>query len=250
MNKVKEYFNADPAAYHAKYQAATAEGYAFRVRQESLLKLLGPGHGQLLDIGCGPGVMTTKIRALGWHYLGIDLAPEMIRLAISKFKNDSQINFKVGSVDKLELADNSFDAIVAMGLVEYLDHEAVALAEIRRVLKPDGRLLISVPNWWSPARMWDRWLLTPLAKLYRWLTGRGPSNKLHHREYKIKSYIGFLQSQGYKTRSWETYNYRIIPRPFDFWWPKLAIITASWAERYLAKIWCLGTSINLEVEKL
>ena len=243
--RVTAYFNRQPERYAAQYGKQTAAGYAFRVRRESLLRLLGPGPGRVLDIGCGPGVMTDEIVKQGWSYEGIDLAPEMIAVAQKHFANRTEINFQVGAVTQIPALDQFFDAVVAMGLMEYLDDEAAALAEIRRVLKPAGRLIVSIPNWWSPARMWDRWLLTPLARFYRFLTGRGPSSKLSHREYRLGRYLKFLEQNGFEAIKWQATNYRVLPRPFDFWFPELAIATARWSEKYLARIWCLGTSVNV-----
>src|SRR3989344_538352 len=164
QTRVIDYFNERPAAYAAAYQAGTSEGHAFRSRQKSLLNLLGSGPGRVLDIGCGPGVMTAEIATRGWEYCGVDLSPQMIAVATAKFANRPGINFAVGAVEKLNFPDHHFDALVAMGLVEYLADEDAALFELRRVLKPNGIFLVSIPNWWSPARMWDRWLLAPLAR--------------------------------------------------------------------------------------
>ena len=120
---------------------------------------------------------------------------------------------------------------------------------MRRVLKPGGRLIVSIPNWWSPARMWDRWILTPLARTLRFLTRRGRSNKLFHREYKVHEYKKFLKQNGLETLGWKSYNFRVIPRPFDYWFPQLAIWTAKLLENNKTRLWWIGTSINVEVQK-
>ena len=258
QTRVIDYFNERPAAYAAAYQAGTSEGHAFRSRQKSLLNLLGSGPGRVLDIGCGPGVMTAEIATRGWEYYGVDLSPQMIAAATVKFANRPGINFAVGAVEKLNFPDRHFDVVVAMGLVEYLADEAAALREIGRVLKPaspagrpDGILLVSIPNWWSPARMWDRWLLTPLAQLWRHLARRGPSTKLKHREYKLAAYRRFLSRHGFQTIDWQAYNFRLLPRPFDFWFPRLAVATASWLENHLPRASrFLATGLNLKARKI
>jgi 2-polyprenyl-6-hydroxyphenyl methylase/3-demethylubiquinone-9 3-methyltransferase len=245
--KVINYFNRDPGNYAAEYDALTAEGYSFRVRKQSLLVMLGSGSGRVLDIGCGPGVMSEEIAKQGWEYWGMDFSPEMIAVARKKFSERERFHFSVGQAEKTGFPENYFEAVVAMGLVEYLDDETAAVQEIRRVLKPNGILIVSLPNWWSPMRMWDRWLLTPFAWLVRLLTRRPPSTKLIHREYRLSAYRKFLREHGFETLEWQTTNYRIIPRPFDFWFPRLAVWTASWLERHLpAFCWFLGTSINLK----
>src|SRR3989344_3509762 len=169
------FFDADPAGYAAKYEARTSEGHSFRSRRGSLLRLLGRGPGRVLDIGCGPGVMTQAIGGQTWDYWGVDLSSPMIALARKRFANQPGISFEVGAVTQIPAPDQFFDAVVAMGLMEYVNDESAALREIRRVLKPGGIFIVSVPNWWSPARILDRSILTPLARLYRLITGRGPS---------------------------------------------------------------------------
>ncbi|MEK7208980.1 MAG: class I SAM-dependent methyltransferase [Patescibacteria group bacterium] len=248
--KVIDYFNERPNAYAATYQAPTSEGHAFRSRKKSLLRLLGAGTGRVLDVGCGPGVMTKEIAARGWEYYGVDLSPQMVAVVRAKFANRAGINFAVGAVEKLDFPDHYFDAIVAMGLVEYLADEDAAIRELRRVLKPRGVLIVSIPNWWSPARMWDRWLLTPLARLYRFLARRGQSTKLKHREYHLGHYRRFLNQRGFAVTAWEAYNFRLIPRPFDAWFPCLSIIIALWLEHYLPSVFrFLGTGLNVKAKR-
>ena len=247
--KVIEYFDIDPESYARKYQTQTAEGYAFRVRREVLLDLLGSGPGRVLDIGCGPGVMTSEIISRGWRYDGVDISPRMIETAKEKFRSRTEVSFSVGSVERLGFSNNYFDVVVAMGLMEYLDDELTATIEIRRVLKEGGRLIVSIPNWRSPARMWDRWLLSPAMRFFRLITGQTKSSKLIHREYQIKKYFKFLQDQNVEVVRWQSYNYRVIPRPFDFWFPNLTINLAKYLEKSGKHWWFLGTSLNIEAKK-
>lgn len=244
------YFNKDPQGYAAKYGTRTAEGYAFRVRRESLLRILGGGNDKLLDIGCGPGVMTQEITKQGWLYHGVDVAPGMIAAAQDRFKFDPRTHFQVGSIYTLPFPDNYFEVVVAMGVMEYLDDESSALREMLRVLKPSGRLIISLPNWWSPARMWDRWVITPFMRLIRLLLRKPASTKLIHREYRVKNYLKLLTAQGFKPLSWQAYNYRITPRPLDYWFPYLAISTARLLENSHNRLWWISTSLNVEAKKL
>ena len=249
--KVIENFSVDPDGYAVKYAARTAEGYSFRVRKKSLLALLGQGPGKILDLGCGPGVMTAEIIKNNWTYYGVDISPQMIEAARKKFGPAAKIFFSTGTAEKIDFPDNYFEVISAMGLVEYLDDEPAVFTEIKRVLKPDGRLIVSIPNWWSPARMWDRWGLTPLARLIRRLTQQNQATKLIHREYRLREYLDFLRTQGLEVIRWQSYNYRIIFRPFDFWLSDLTIKLANYFEQGWAKhFWFLGTSINIEAKKL
>lgn len=248
---VTDYFNRDPGGYASDYDRDTAVGYSFRVRRERFLELLGNGVGQVLDIGCGPGVMTGDVLLRGWTYVGTDIAAGMIDEARRRFQDDPRAQFAVGDVGRLDAPDATFDVVVAMGLVEYLSDNAAALREMRRVLKPGGRLLMSLPNWWSPARMWDRWLLTPLARLSRLLKPRSSSAEVNHREYRPASYRALLRQSGFEPLQTVAYNFRIIPRPLDRWFPHLAVVTArAFESGRTSPFWFLGTGIIIETRKV
>lgn len=232
QSRVTEYFSKEPAVYAREYERETPNGYSFRVRRERLLEMLGKGSGRILDIGCGPGVMTREILDLGWNYVGVDISETMIEEAKNKFINEPRANFFVGPVEKIVAADATYDAVVAMGLVEYVADDAVAIREMTRVLKPGGRLFVSLPNWWSPVRMWDRWILSPAARIVRRLLGEKRSilNVLH-REYRPSDYAKLLKQCGLEPCRVVAYNFRVLPRPSENWFPRLAVASASLFEK-------------------
>lgn len=250
-DEVRDYFSADPRGYAASYGAPTAVGHSFRVRRERLRELLGRGSGRLLDIGCGPGVMTAEILALGWRYDGVDVAEAMIAEARAKFAAEPRANFFVAKVEAIPQPDATYEAVVAMGLVEYLTDDALALREIARVLRPGGRLLISLPNWWSPVRAWDRSLLVPLARAARRLLGKARPISVRHREYRPAAYLALARQCGFRRGQVVAYNFRILPRPLDSLFPRLAVGSASALERLRrTPLWFLATGVIVELHKV
>ncbi len=244
--RVAEHFSIDPAKYAGSYKQLTAEGYSFRVRMYRLLELLGKGVGRVLDIGCGPAVMTKEITDCGWKYDGIDISEAMIEQAKKIAPNAS---FSVGTVEKIGAQSETYDAVVAMGLVEYVVDDAAAIQEMSRVLKKDGRLLVSLPNWWSPLRKWDAYIIAPIGKLIRQRRG---SNKSHvfHREYTARGYSKLLTENGFSVERVVYYNFRLLPRPFDYWFPKLSVLSAKVLEplRFTPlRFW--GTAFIIEATK-
>ena len=111
------------------------------------LAQIQPGE-TVLDVGCGTGSLTIvaaeRAGETGKVY-GIDPAPEMILLASKKaVKAGVNIDFRVGLVEKTDFADNAFDVVLSSFMVHHLpgNLQQRAFAEIYRVLKPGGRLLV------------------------------------------------------------------------------------------------------------
>src|SRR5690349_4485347 len=109
--------------------------------------LIVPGD-SVLDVGCGTGEVTiaAKARAKQGKVYGIDPAPEMIAVARNKAaRKKLDIDFRVGVIESLPFADASMDVVTSSLMMQHLPEQLKArgLAEIYRVLKPGGRLLIA-----------------------------------------------------------------------------------------------------------
>jgi len=123
-------------------------GQAARLRKTTVDQaLIKPGD-RVLDVGCGTGEVTllAKISAKHGAVYGIDPAPEMIAVARKKAaRKGLEIDFRVGVIEALPFPDGSLDVVTSSLMMHHLpeDLKARGLAEIYRVLKPGGRLLIA-----------------------------------------------------------------------------------------------------------
>jgi ubiquinone/menaquinone biosynthesis C-methylase UbiE len=104
---------------------------------------------KLLDVGCGTGSLTlaahSRTGANGKTY-GIDAAPEMIEVAKKKASRSGlEVAFDVGLIEKLAFPDATFDVVISRLAIHHLpdDLKRRGVAEILRVLKPGGHLLIA-----------------------------------------------------------------------------------------------------------
>lgn len=99
-------------------------------------------YGQVLDVGCGTGFLLDETPNLGWQaYTGLDISPGMIKRASEKHPKH---RFLVGDMEDMRgLPDESFESVVSLfGCFNYCQRPTSALAEMWRVLRPGGRLLV------------------------------------------------------------------------------------------------------------
>jgi ubiquinone/menaquinone biosynthesis C-methylase UbiE len=103
----------------------------------------------IVDIGCGSGNLIACLRRSypGALICGIDLTEDSMEVARERFRGDDSVEFKVGGFERLPFADSSVDLITCTEVLEHTFPETFvkSFSEIRRVLKPGGYYLASVP---------------------------------------------------------------------------------------------------------
>ncbi|MFM7425521.1 MAG: class I SAM-dependent methyltransferase [Elainella sp.] len=102
-----------------------------------------PAGAQLLDVGCGHSATFLKAAANRIKSgIGVDFKVQPMQ-----FQNIQTIQLKLADV--LPFADASFDVVTMLAVLEHIEQEKPMLQEVRRVLKPDGRLILTVPSIWA-----------------------------------------------------------------------------------------------------
>jgi SAM-dependent methyltransferase len=153
MNWIRLEHNLDENLYTQKISLKdemprlTAQANLFKHLLEPFLKTVGYPNwsGVGLDAGAGPGVLTGMLMKLNpnmkWH--ACDISDEMVQYGKLSY---SKAQWKKSDIRKLEYSDNEFDMVFNSMVLIHLANPKEALVEFQRVLKPQGRLLITCPN--------------------------------------------------------------------------------------------------------
>lgn len=185
---------------------------AYRRRVRWLLERVPAGEGgRALDAGTGLGnVLHVAERSrpeLSWT--GVDRDDDRLRRAAA---DGVRAPVARGDVGRLPHADGTFDAIVCSEVLEHLDDDAAALRELVRVLRPGGRLLVSVPHAEFP------WTWDPIAKV-RGALGLAPLRTgpwigiwtNHVRLYRLDELVDRLQDAGLVIDEVERQTHHALP---------------------------------------
>lgn len=135
-----------------------------------------PGE-RILDVGCGPGFYCAELaQDVGpeGKVVGLDSSPQMLALAARRCERHANVELRQAHASSLTVPDESFDGVVCVQVLEYVADLSAALAELYRVVRPGGRVVVWDIDWatvsWhsaDPARMqrvlrvWDEHLAHP-----------------------------------------------------------------------------------------
>ena len=130
-----------------------AHAFLRSIKQRSY-ELMRVCEGQtVLDVGCGVGIDTLNLAGLvgpSGHVVGLDKDPEMINVADQRALQaglDGRIRHQLGEARHIPYPDGYFDACRAERMLMHLADPADAIAELKRVLKPGGWLVLTEPDW-------------------------------------------------------------------------------------------------------
>jgi ubiquinone/menaquinone biosynthesis C-methylase UbiE len=108
----------------------------------------------VLDVGCGVGMTAAYLaKAIGCHVTGIDLREGMIARSNERAEREGvtdRVSFRVADAVALPLDDDTFDVVMCESVLALVEDQPRVLAEMRRVLKPGGRLGVTEAAWMMP----------------------------------------------------------------------------------------------------
>ncbi len=116
---------------------------AFWQFRKNFADFVGPGTGIALDVGCGEGRGSRLLAELGYDVTGIDPVADLV-LAAREAATDSRSSYHIAPGNDVPFDNESFDLVLAYNVLMDVDDLAGTLDEIRRVLRKDGELVISI----------------------------------------------------------------------------------------------------------
>ena len=120
----------DPVAYERN--GAFVHGLA-----DGVLEWLGPQPGEyILDLGCGDGQLTRRMRDMGVHVLGVDASAEMVAAA-----RERGVEAEQAQAEMLPFRDATFDAVFSNAVLHWVRGQDEMMKQVHRVLKPGGRFV-------------------------------------------------------------------------------------------------------------
>ncbi|GAK61246.1 methyltransferase type 11 [Candidatus Vecturithrix granuli] len=147
------------------------------VREKALAVAEVQAGRQAADIGAGSGFMTEGLIQQGLHVTAIDQSEAMLTIMQQKFQHTQHVEYRQGTAERLPLEDQSMDYVFANMYLHHVESPAEAIAEMTRILKPGGKLVITDLDEhhfeFLRTEQYDRWLGFKREDISRWFEAAG-----------------------------------------------------------------------------
>jgi SAM-dependent methyltransferase len=179
----------------------------------------------VIELGCGPGKYVAMLSTLGFNVTGVD---PLIFPTWDTLLQRSNVKLLSGVFsESLPFKDNEFDHSVCLGALLYFSNPEKAMQELKRVLKPGGKIIVRTVN---------------ATNLYTINTGKklDPSSK---QLYKMDELVSLLQHTGFTIHQSFTYGFW-PPVLTNFWWYLQCVWLPLWAQELLSSLLPARNRVN------
>lgn len=234
-----EFFGSTVDEWEEQYLDQGLRGRMARKRMALAFEYLDaeqvPAGASVLDLGCGPGVIAEKLLARDFFVTCVDFSAELLQRARSRLSvegHSERVRFFQGDAQSLPFEDDTFDVVVCIGVISWVESPSLAMHEIARVLKPGGVLIITAINKFSvealdPLVVWRKFArVTGLGRSARAGADHSvenPDNRPVSKRFSLARFDTMMSAEGLtKTRS-RTIKYghfrflgrRFLPIPWE-----------------------------------
>jgi SAM-dependent methyltransferase len=154
---------------YAPWRATTLGAITERLERTVVFDLVGPLEGRdVLDIGCGDGVYALAAARAGAHVIGLDRSAAAVDAARAHAESEGlAVDLQVGDAGALPFPADRFDVVLAVTVLCFAEDPARAIAEMARVLRPGGVLVLGELGKWSAWAAWRRLRAAAGSKTWR-----------------------------------------------------------------------------------
>jgi len=153
QRRLDQKFESQAQEWKDIYESEDPRNIVLRGRCERALRFTRQLHlrkgSRALDVGCGAGVMATELASQGLRVAAVDTVPRMLQLTqerATRLGLDESISVTLCDARGLPFATQTFDLLVALGLISWLDSPLSVLTEMARVCRPGGYAVITCGN--------------------------------------------------------------------------------------------------------
>jgi ubiquinone/menaquinone biosynthesis C-methylase UbiE len=153
QSQVDAYFQRESQFWDEVYRGKDVYSAIHRLRHEMALRWIDelglPAGAQVLELGCGAGFMAVTLAQRGLRVLATDVVEAMLERAranAARAGAGDRVRFVVADAQALQFPDQSVDLVVALGVIPWLPAPGAALAEIARVTKAGGAVVVNMDN--------------------------------------------------------------------------------------------------------
>jgi ubiquinone/menaquinone biosynthesis C-methylase UbiE len=184
----------------------------------------GRSGGRVLDLGCAAGVEIAALRAAGFTVVGADYVQLMLLSSQKRFAKDPQVGLSRADAEFLPFSSGSFDHVVCLGVLEYLQSYDRSIAEVQRVLRPGGIAVFALPSrvsLYHYSHTVEEAILAPIWRIVKRLLGKASTGTVprHHRNTCIPGrFLTQLEQAG--LHPVDHANTAFLMGPLDRFWPE------------------------------
>lgn len=251
-SSIVNYFRsqATSGTWASLYDPKNPVSYPFIQRFIKTVALMQPIKGEVLDMGCGTGIMVKVVVEAGAHYAGFDVAPEMIDACNLKFSKEVQsgkATFVLADASNFNYS-HKFDQAIGMGYIEYFEQPETGILQANQWLKNNGKLILSFPHK-NSIDYFAVTMLSPFRKIMTVITGR-KTIKPDRKMWTTAEALDLIKKNGFKDISVVYYNVNLFHYPFSKIAPGFCNkISALFEQSALSKIGLFATSFIIKASK-